>query len=108
MRNRGDVPQHYWVAAGPFGGPANSEGDEHLLRVMAEDEDQEGWGVRMTASTVAGPFPTEERAKEVLSSIVMACPEYRTDVEGLRTWEMTDDDVAMTRRNMGLPVDRGG
>ena len=102
MRYAGDVAKHYFVAGGPFGGRANSQGDKFSLRVMSEDEDQEGWGVRMTATTIAGPFSTEERAREVLSSIIMACPEYNTDDKNLPTWEMVDEDVKITRRKMGL------
>lgn len=103
MKYKGDVSQQYWVAAGPFGGRAASEGDKHLLRVMAEGDDQDGWGVRMTAKTIAGPFPSEERAGEVLSSILMACPEYRADDQNdLPTWEMNAEEIAQTRQNMGL------
>ena len=103
MRHKGDVAQHYYVAAGPFGGRANEDGHEKLLRVMGEDEDQHGFGVRMTArATVAGPFGKKRRALEILAQIVMACPEYETDQGNLPVWELTEGEVAMVRENMGL------
>jgi hypothetical protein len=98
----------YFVARGPFGGRAKQEGDAFLLRIMSEQPDRDGqcygWGVRMTAQTVAGPF-AKDRAEEVLSSILMACPEYRTDQDeaSLPKWIMTPEDIEMTRKNMGLP-----
>ena len=97
------MEQHYFVAGGPFGGRFDQEGDEHLLRVMSEEEDGHGFGVRMTArSTWAGPFSTEQRAREVLSSIIMSCPEFRTDEADLPTWKMNPNEIAATRNNMGL------
>jgi len=97
-------PQHYWVAKGPFGGRAMGYGDDHLLMVMSEDAGQDGNGVRMTAKTVAGPFPTEALAREVLSGIIMSCPEYRTDETDLPGWEMDEAQIDENRRNMGLPI----
>lgn len=102
MRFKGDVPQHYFVTRGPYGGPATYQGDDHLLRVMSEDEDGNGWGVRMVATIIAGPFPTEKRAREVLSSIIMSCPEYHTDEKRLPKWKMPQSDIKKTRRKMGL------